>query len=102
LLHLSDLNLEVHQDDLALTLDEILNSRQDRVRVPRGGGHTGKPHGGPPPGVVMVHLGGADAEPVLRPLDQALDQAALVLQAAGAWQAQLGTGDADDDRPLLL
>ncbi len=72
------------------------------MRVPRGRGHTGEPHDGPPPDVVMIDLRGADAEPALRALDQTLDQAALVLQAAGARQTQFSTRDADDNRPLLL
>ncbi len=50
----------------------------------------------------MIDLRGADPEPVLRPLDQAFDQAALVLQAAGARQTEFSTRDADDNRPLLL
>ncbi len=72
------------------------------MRVPRGCGHAGEAHGGPTPDVVMVNLRGADAEPVLRPLDQALDQPALVLQAAGPRQTQFSARDADDNRALLL
>ncbi len=50
----------------------------------------------------MIDLRRADPEPMLRPFNQALDQATLVLQTAGAWQAEFSARDADDNRPLLL
>lgn len=99
---LSNLNLKIQQDDFALALDEILDPGQDRVCMPGGGCHAGETDRCPPPLVLVVYLRSTDSKPVLRSFNKALDKTALVLQAAGARQTQLGFRDADDDRPLLL
>lgn len=65
--------------------------------MPRRGGDAGKCHHCPPPLVVVVNLGGAHVEAVLRALHQALHKPALVLQTPGPGEVEFRARHTDDD-----